>query len=336
MDVLSDVLAVTRTGRPLSAHVRWHAPWAQEFASVPGSAGFQVVLQGSCWLLSPDGEPVRLGAGDVVFLPHGSGLTLADSPHTPVAAPACGPGDPALSAPYASDSVDRSGDGGPVTVVLCGAYQLDPARTHPLLLALPDLIHLPAHGLRRPELRSAVELLAAEVAEPRLGTDAVVPALLDTLLLYILRVWFSEQASQGSATGWAAALNDPPVAAALHVIHRNPAAPWTVAKLADEAGLSRATFARRFRELTGQPPLGYLTWWRMTTAARLLRSSDAPLRSIAEQVGYAAEFAFANAFKRMYGVAPGAYRRLCPVDRNCRNTRVERGFSLHCHTPCGQ
>uniref|UniRef100_A0AAU2JZH5 AraC family transcriptional regulator n=1 Tax=Streptomyces sp. NBC_00049 TaxID=2903617 RepID=A0AAU2JZH5_9ACTN len=309
MDVLSDVVAVTRTGRPRSAHVRWHAPWGQEFASVPGSAGFQVILQGSCWLLPPDAHPVQLVAGDVVFLPHGSGHTLADSPETLMTAPACGPEGHRLYDTYASDSVDRSGDGGPVTVVLCGAYQLGPSRTHPLLLTLPDLIHLPAHPGRHPELRSAVQLLAAELENPRLGADAVVPALLDTLLLYILRIWFNEQPTRGDSTGWAAALNDPPVTAALHAIHREPAAPWTVAKLAAEAGLSRAPFARRFALLIGQPPLGYLTWWRMTTAARLLRTSDAPLRSIAAQVGYTSEFAFANAFKRSHGTAPGTFRR---------------------------
>ncbi|WP_369149059.1 AraC family transcriptional regulator [Streptomyces sp. R44] len=310
MDVLSDVVAVTRTGRPRSAQVRWHAPWGQEFASVPGSAGFQVILQGSCWLLRADAQPIQLDAGDVVFLPHGSGHTLADSPGTALTAPACGPPDDhEPDNAYASDSVDRSGEGGPVTVVLCGAYQLDPSRTHPLLLTLPDLIHLPAHEDRHPELRSAVGLLAAELENPRLGTSAIVPALLDTLLLYILRVWFKEQPSRGDTTGWAAALNDPPVTAALHAIHRDPAAPWTVATLAAEAGLSRAPFARRFAMLIGRPPLGYLTWWRMTTAARLLRTSDAPLRSVATQVGYASEFAFANAFKRTHGTAPGAYRR---------------------------
>ncbi|MFD4322768.1 AraC family transcriptional regulator, partial [Streptomyces sp. NPDC058548] len=210
---------------------------------------------------------------------------------------------------HVADSVDPSGDGGPVTVVLCGAYQLDPSRAHPLLLTLPDLIHLPAQPGRHPELNAAVSLLAAELENPRLGTDAAVPTLLDALLLYILRIWFSEQSSQAHLTGWAAALNDAPVTAALHAIHRDPASPWTVAKLAAEAGLSRAPFARRFALLIGQPPLAYLTWWRMTAAARLLRTTDAPLRSIAAQVGYTSEFAFANAFKRTNGMAPGAYRR---------------------------
>ncbi|MDX6763381.1 AraC family transcriptional regulator [Streptomyces sp. F8] len=195
-------------------------------------------------------------------------------------------------------------------MLLCGAYQLDPSRAHPLLLSLPDLIHLPAHPGRRAELGLAVKLLAAELETPSLGTDAAAPALLDTLLLYILRIWFDERPlSGGHTTGWAAALNDPPVTAALHAIHRDPAAPWTVAKLAAQAGLSRAPFAKRFARLVGQPPLAYLTWWRMTTAARLLKTTDAPLRSVSAQVGYTSEYAFAHAFKRAHGTPPGTYRR---------------------------
>ncbi|NGO79286.1 AraC family transcriptional regulator [Streptomyces sp. YC504] len=309
MDVLSDVLAVLRTGRPRAAHVRWHAPWAQEFASVPGSAGFQIVLEGSCLLLPPDGEPVRLAAGDVLLMPHGSGHTLADSLDTFVPAPACAPDDPRHSTPYAFDRVDPTGGSGPATVILCGTYQLDPRRTHPLLLGLPERIHLPADDGRGSELRSAVDLLASELGRPRLGSDAAVPALLETLLLYILRIWFAEQPPHGGPAGWAAALNDPQITAALDAIHGAPGDPWTVASLAGRAGLSRAPFARRFAALTGQPPLTYLTWWRMTLSARLLQSTDAPLKSLATQVGYASEFAFAAAFKRTYGVPPGRYRR---------------------------
>jgi AraC-like DNA-binding protein len=177
-----------------------------------------------------------------------------------------------------------------------------------LLDALPEVVHLPAHLGRHPGLRSTVDLLAAELAQPRLGTDAIVPALLDTLLLYVLRAWFDAQPVSG-ATGWAAALGDPGTAAALRAIHGDPARPWTVATLAAEAGLSRAPFARRFAALLGQPPLTYLTWWRMTTAARLLRESDQPLTAVAARVGYASEFAFSAAFKRRYGVAPGRFRR---------------------------
>ncbi|MEU4403648.1 AraC family transcriptional regulator [Streptosporangium sp. NPDC023963] len=305
MDVLSDVIAFMRTGQPSSALVAWHAPWAQEFASMPGAAGLQIILRGPCWLIRPGDAPVPLAAGDVVFRPHGHGHTLADSPSPLAIAPACGPDDPRFSQRHIS--VPARSDA-PATVTLCGGYRLDRALTHPLLNDLPELIHLPAHLGRHPELRSTVDLLATELEHPRLGTDAIVPALLDTLLLHILRAWLDRRPAPG-ATGWAAALNDPATTAALQAMHRDPARPWTVAMLAAEAGLSRAPFARRFTALLGQPPLTYLTWWRMTTAARLLRESDAPLHTIATRVGYTSEFAFAGAFKRRYGTAPGRYRR---------------------------
>jgi AraC-like DNA-binding protein len=251
-----------------------------------------------------------LAVGDVIFRPHGREHALAGSSSTALIAPACDPSDHQMLERYASDTIGGSNATfAPVTVTLCGAYELDPARAHPLLYGLPELIHLPAHLGRHPELRATVDLLAAELERPRLGTDAIIPALLDTLLLYILRTWFDEQSAVGTRTGWAAALNDPATTAALQAMHREPARPWTVATLAAEAGLSRAPFARRFTALLGQPPLSYLTWWRMTTAARLLHQSDAPLSSIAGSVGYASEFAFANAFKRHYGTAPGRYRR---------------------------
>ncbi|MGK5555869.1 AraC family transcriptional regulator [Actinomadura kijaniata] len=307
MDVLSDVIAIVRTGQPRSARLRWHAHGGQRFPAAPGSAGFQVVLQGTCWLTPPQGgPPVALGVGDVVFFPRGHGYGLADSPTTPLAAPACDPYDDAEL--HASASVGRpASDVAAVTV--CGGYRLDRARAHPLLGDLPDMVHLPARLGRRTELRAAVELLAVELDRPRLGTDTLVPSLLDMLLLYILRAWFDDHPQDGVGTGWAAALADPAIAAALQAIHHDPARPWAVASLASQAGLPRAAFAKRFTAMTGQPPLSYLTWWRMTLAAQLLRTSDVPLSRIAAQTGYSSESALANAFKREYATAPGQYRR---------------------------
>lgn len=315
MDVLSDVLAAMRAGEPRSAKVEWHAPWGQRFVSIPGSAGFQMVLRGSCWLIPPDGPPVELGAGDVVFFPHGSGYALADSPATPVAEPACDPrDDPRWDRRHVSDVVGRAAHGAqPVTVTVCGGYQLDPSRPHPLLAELPEIVRLRAGPGRNEELRAAVGLLGRELADRRLGADLIVPALLDTLLLYILRGWFEEQGEREPATGWAAALADPVLKTALNAIHGDPAKPWSVETLGGLAGLSRAAFSRRFTALAGRPPMAYLTWWRMTIAARLLKGSEAPLGAIARQVGYTSEYAFANAFKREYGVAPGRYRRGVPV-----------------------
>jgi AraC-like DNA-binding protein len=314
VDVLSDVIAGMRVGIPRSTRVEWHAPWGQRFAGAPRSAGFQVILQGSCRLVPDEGEPMTLSVGDIVFFPHGDGYAMADSADTPIVHTACDPEDEAEL--FASASV---GGPGPVTVTLCGGYRFDESRTHPILLSLPSLIHLPARLGHHPELRAAVDLLAAEIANPRQGAGTVVASLLDMLLLFILRAHIEGDAEHCQTSGWSAALADPGISAALDAIHRDTAHPWTVQSLAERARLSRAAFSRRFSALVGQPPLGYVTWWRLATAARLLRSSDAPLSEIAGRIGYGSEFAFANAFKREFGVAPGRYRReSCPMPQVTR------------------
>lgn len=299
VDVLSDAVTAMRTGQPHSGRVRRPVPFGMRNPPVAG-AGFHIVLQGSCWLFPPDGPPIALGVGDVAFLPHGSAHGLADSPSTPLVDTAALPAD---------ISTDGSAT---ATVMLCGAYLLDRSRTHPLLDDLPEVIHLPARVGHHPGLRAAVDLLGGELDQPRPGSDAMLPALLDVLLLHILRAWFDEQSAHGVATGWTAALRDPAVAAGLRAIHNDPGRPWTVADLASQAGLSRAAFARRFAALVGQPPQAYLTWWRLTLAARLLHDTDAPLATVARKVGYTSEFAFAHAFKRELGLAPGGFRRIRP------------------------
>ncbi|NYE13998.1 AraC-like DNA-binding protein [Actinomadura citrea] len=280
------------------------APFAQRFPAVP-SAGFHIVLQGTCWLLSSQGEPIALGPGDVAFLPRGSAHGLADDPSTPVSEPPT-----TLTGLRDGRDDETSADRPPTVVMLCGAYLLDRSGPHPLLNDLPEVIHLPTRVGRRRELSAAVELLGVELdGDARPGSDTILLTLLDLLLLYILRAWFEEQRVSGhSAAGWAAALHDPAVAAALRAIHGDPGRPWTVEELGAQARLSRAAFARRFTHLIGQPPLTYLTWWRMTIAARLLRTSDAPVNTIAQQVGYSSQYTFAHAFKRQYGSPPGSYR----------------------------
>ncbi|GAA4634169.1 AraC family transcriptional regulator [Actinoallomurus vinaceus] len=307
MDVLSDAIIAMRTGRPHSARTERRSPWAVRHPPFVG-AGFHVVLRGMCRLMVDGSPPIMLGAGDVVFLPHGSAHEMAD--------PFSAPTDPRvtplveLEDQMPHDRPDAS------TVTLCGAYLLDRARPHPLINELPEVIHLPVRIGHDPALRAAVGLLGEELDGRRPGADVNIPALLDTLLVYMLRSWLDQQSEHGTAIGWAAALSDPAIMAALSGIHGDPARPWTVTGLSARAGLSRAAFARRFSELIGQPPLRYLTWWRLTMAARLLRDSDDPLATVAHQVGYTSEFAFANAFKREYGVAPGRYRAKRPgIDR---------------------
>ncbi|MFI0717697.1 AraC family transcriptional regulator [Streptomyces sp. NPDC021224] len=303
MDVLSDVLAAMRGGRPHAARTLARAPWGVGFPPGDG-AGCHVILRGSCWLMPTGGEPQALGVGDVVFLPRATGYALADHPGSPVVDFRPGPGDG--DAPLDQLRIDGAGA---TTTMLCAAYYFDRERTHPLLGELPDIVRLPSEVGRHTSLRATVELLGRELATPQAGTSAILTSLVDMLLLFVLRAWLDEQATAPTTTGWAAILNDPALSAALHAVHAHPERPWTVERLAALAGMSRATFAQRFAALAGRPPLAYLTWWRMTTAARLLREGDAPLRVIAGQTGYTSEFAFAKAFRREYGQAPGQYRR---------------------------
>jgi AraC-like DNA-binding protein len=300
MDVLSDAIRVMRTGRPHSAEIHKRVPWAVRAESFSG-AGFHVVLEGTCWLIPSKGAPIRLGTGDVVCLPHGYGHTLADSPSRPLA------GGPSAALPEVASNADE-GEGA-ATILLCGAYTLDQTRPHPLFQELPEVIQLPARLGHRSPLHAAVNLLGDEIAKPDQGTEAVISALLDMMLLYILRAWLAKQTEGGQSTGWAAALDDSAITTALRHIHQEPARQWTVEALGAKAGLSRAAFSRRFTSLIGKPPLGYLTWWRMTLAARLLRDTDKPVQTIAHDAGYGSAFAFAKAFKREHGLAPGQYRQ---------------------------
>ncbi|MFI5933154.1 AraC family transcriptional regulator [Actinoplanes sp. NPDC051494] len=281
MDVLSEVLAVHRTGRPRSMLLGWNPPWAEQFAAPPGAMGFQAVLRDGCWLLPPAGRPVALNTGDIVFRPHGRPHALATSlDATP---------DPCTPAPGPAPR-------GSGTQLLCGAYELGTGQAHPLLRRLPECIMVtPAT-----ELRSVTALLAAELRDPGPGTGAVVPALLETMFAYLLRE---------RLTGRHGPLVDPAVATALEALHGDPGRAWTVAQLAALAGVSRAAFARRFTARAGRPPLAYLTWWRMTLAARRLRGSADTVAAVAHAAGYANEFAFTTAFRRHHGVPPGRYRR---------------------------
>ncbi|MFD8481426.1 AraC family transcriptional regulator [Kitasatospora sp. NPDC059673] len=301
MDVLSDAVAAMRTGVPHASRTHLTPPWGTRFQPQDG-AGFHAILQGSCWLLPARGEPIRLDSGDIAFLPRELGHAITDTRHTPPTA--AGPARPAEPVTRDTEPALR----GIGTTMLCGAYRLDRSRIHPLLAEMPDVVHLRAHAGANASLRGAVNLLDRELTtEPLPGSSSVVSALLEVLLLLILRTWHDEQ-TQHTGTGWGAALRDPAVAAALRAIHRDPAHPWTVQSLAAHAGLSRSSFAQRFTATVGSPPLAYLTWWRLTTAARTLRDTALPLRSVAERAGYTSEYAFAKAFKREFDTAPGQYR----------------------------
>jgi len=303
MDVLADVVTAMKTGPASSGRTEVRGPWGLRFEGSVG-AGFHLVLQGTAWLLSPDLDPIQLGPGDAVLLPRGLEHALADHPDSPIT-----DFDPAVD--FDPEAVPQGP--GARALLLCGTYRLDRERPHPVLSKLPDVVVVPADPGRHRSLHTAISILGEELDAQRPGAAAVVPALVDALLVLILRAWF-ENNDCPTDRGWARALTDPAVVQSLELIHERPGAAWTVADLAADVGLSRAAFARRFTEAVGEPPLTYLFRWRMTTAARLLRDHDRPLAAVAKEIGYTSEFAFAKAFKRDFGVPPGTYRKqLIPV-----------------------
>jgi AraC-like DNA-binding protein len=259
-------------------------PWAFCVAESVRTA-LHVVLQGGCRLVLTAGSPpLRLGRGDLVLLAHGTSHLLADDARPPPAGP--------------SGSGRRS-------VVLTGGYQVNCPL--PLLASLPEVVLVPADRSREHGVRAIVDLLGAELEEDRPGARDVVPALADALLPLVVRAWLDDCA-EGSRDHPLEALSDLTIAAALERIHAQPERAWTITALAREVALSRSAFAHRFTRAVGEPPHVYLVHWRLTVAGRLLRDSDLSLAEVAHRVGYASEFAFAKAFKRDYGIAPGSYR----------------------------
>jgi AraC-like DNA-binding protein len=266
------------------------------------------VVRGEAYVIPDDGETVRLGAGDVAIARGPDPYTVADDPaRAPqvVIHPGqrCTTPDGAelkLMKDMGVRTWGNSPDG--ATLMLTGTYQMRSETSRRLLDALPSLLVLPGDAWDSP----LVAYLAEEIGKDEPGQEAVLDRLLDLLLIAVLRTWFAR--SDGEAPGWYSAHGDPVVGPALRLLHNDPAHPWTVAGLAEAIGVSRAALARRFHELVGEPPMAFLTSWRLTLAADLLREPGATVGSVAPQVGYGSAFALSTAFKRVRGVSPREHR----------------------------
>jgi AraC-like DNA-binding protein len=301
--VLDDVLNMVEARTTVFVTTVFAAPWGLTIAA-DGRTFFHIVTRGEGWLEVEDTpEPMRLRAGDFVILPHGTRHVLRDDPMTPA---------PTLEAVLASrppgpDRRLRWGGDGAVTTMVCGEFCFPDRATDPLLLALPSCIRIAGYdGRAVPWLQATLNWLVEEQDSVQPGQRALVERLTDILFIQGVRAAFHTE--EPRRLGWLGGLKDPEIARALACIHREPAKAWEVASLARCARMSRSAFAARFTDLVGESPIRYLTRWRMSRAATLLRSSEASLAEVAASVGYASEVAFGKAFKRGTGLAPGAYR----------------------------
>lgn len=321
-DVLSDVLrSVQLTGAMLflvDAHapfVSW-APGTDAFRRIvlPRAQhliSFHVVTQGRCWAGLRDAPAERFETGDVLVVPHGDAYCLAE----PADARA-GYGDAEAVAFFRSmaagelpPTVHEGGDGAATTRFICGFLGCDTKPFNPVLDALPAMVHLRADPGWTGRLGPLVDFALRQLREPASGGQgAVLLRLAELLFVEVLRRHLETAA--GAPSGWIAGLHDPLVSRALALLHADPSARWTLDLLAARVGSSRSVLAGRFAHHVGQPPIRYLTDWRMQLASRKLADPGAgKLAAIAEAVGYDSEAAFSRAFKRRTGCSPAAWRQ---------------------------
>lgn len=281
MEVLSDILESMRVQGSIYFCDRLKAPWSKDYRELD-QPSFHLVRNGDCWFACGK-EVERLRTGDLVFIAANRDYTMGSAP----------PGKPAE---------DVRCD----TLLLCGYCEFDQLLDHPLLKALPSsTIIRKEELLRRPWLKSTLDQLSAEYLSQQPGNEIVLNKLTEVVIVELLRIDFG-RTEKNTFIG---ALYDKQISRALTSMHAEPDKKWTLEMLADRAALSRASFARRFRDRVGQSMFEYLTTLRMQRARKLLRETNTSIFRVANQVGYDSDLAFTKAFKRATGTTPTGYRK---------------------------
>lgn len=313
-DPLSDLLASMRLTGAVMFRAEFGEPWS--IATAEGSLickflaartdrviPFHVVSRGSCALTMPHGEPVWLREGDAVLMPYGDGHLLSGrAPAEPVPVVKLLP-----PLPWRDLFVLEHGGQGETTSIICEFVQCDELLFHPILRHLPPLLHVsPDASPADRWLATTIRHTAQEATHPSPGSRNMLPRLTELLFVEILRKHM--RGLSDDEVGWFAAFNDGIAGAALQCLHTAPFDAWSIEKLASRVGVSRTVLADRFKHFLDQPPMQYLTHWRLQFAAKELKSGQRPLKAIAEETGYELEAAFGRAFKRHFGLPPGEWR----------------------------
>ncbi len=298
MDPLSDIISLLRPHDCVAAGFDAGGDWSIRFEAHDGMK-CNAVLKGACWIAVEGETPARLEAGTCAILPRGRPFLLSSRPMR------TGQDAQVLYAPVRHGGTAIYGGGG--GFYMTGARFLlsgPPADT--LMRNLPALI-LVRPGPEQEGIAWTLDRIAAELRDPRPGGPLSITHLSHVLLLQVMRSHLTGNSPAGA--GWLTALSDPKIAPAVTAMHEDPARAWTVQDLAGVAALSRTTFATRFRRVTGQTPMEYLTEWRMLLAADRLRRTQVSVARAAVDVGYSSESAFGAAFKRVMGRAPRRFAR---------------------------
>jgi AraC-like DNA-binding protein len=313
VDALSDVLSAIRLDGAVYVKAEFTAPWCVETKyglhtaapRLPDSdhiVFFHLLTEGSCFArLADGGDAIEVKAGDLLLLARDDLHVLgSDLKLTPASVRSDPPAEGLLEF--------RSGGGGEPTQFICGYLACDRRASRALLGALPPMLRIPLGDISREGwLADLLKVGVEESQAERPGSQSLLAKLSELAFTEALRRYLQSQPP--GLTGWLAGLQDPYVGRALALLHGNPARGWTVDELAREAALSRSALAERFTDMIGEPPMQYLTRWRLTLAAQALRRESDGVARIAERSGYESEAAFTRAFKREFGVPPTVWRK---------------------------
>lgn len=260
-----------------------------------------VPLRGEGWIAHPESDkPLLVRVGEAVVVRGPEPFVFSAEPRSSFQ-----PGE-LRDVSCGQSLVAQPPDTGPAEqmVLLAGAYHVQGQAPRRLLGVLPPVLVVPDDH----DCSSLRDYLDFQLGGCRPGRQIVLDRLLDWLLVCTIRDWFDQPGAE--APRWYRALSDGTVGPVLRAMHDAPGEPWTLASLATRAGVSRTPLAKRFTELIGEPPLTYLTDWRMTLAADLLAETTATVAAVARRLGYADAFGFSTAFKRIHGVSPSEHRKL--------------------------
>ena len=318
MDAFSEVLSGVRLNGAVFFTAEFSAPWgfsppASKIMAAkiaPGAAHlahlvlYHLVIEGGAAVEMADGQSIELKPGDIVIFPHGDAHHMSSSKGAKRPFP-----DYGITAKIKSRDLSplRAGGGGATSRFVCGYMSCDAYLSRPILTGLPPVFKVNVRTDRSGQwLENSILHLVEEAASGRVGSEAMLAKLSEALFVDTLRRYVASLPER--QMGWLAGARDPIVGKSLGLLHGRIAHPWTIAALADEVGISRSALVERFTRFLSEPPMTYLTRWRLQSAARSLERTSRGVADIAAGIGYESEAAFNRAFKREFGQPPGRYR----------------------------
>jgi AraC-like DNA-binding protein len=302
MDTLSDLLSSVRFQGFMYGLIDCRAPWGIQIPAVESHVRLLVAVRGGCYLnFGDDLPPLALAAGELVLCHNGAACKVQDAPES-----AC----VGLETINQEDNPMIVGGTGALSSLMIGCFVLSAHKRNPFWAGLPSVLHLKSEHLQAaPGLEATLKLLTSELSSRNIGGQMLVSRLTDALFVQIIRTYVLQVIKCPSEPVWLKCLVDPQIGAALNMIHANPSAPWTVAKLANAVNMSRTSFSNKFTALVTASPMEYLNTWRMQKAVTMLHDGEDNLTEIGNRIGYSSRAAFAKAFKREFRQAPGEYKR---------------------------